>query len=223
MEYVCKTCKKSKPCTDFPVRRWKTQKGELREGPHKSCYECRRLAEQERYNAPASKKRAARLAHYQTNHEASRAYGLAYYQANRERWLDRENGWRFSERARQFDEAYRQQPEVIEAARERGKAWRATHKARLVVKTRRRQQHVARATPGWADSAAILAVYENAERLTKETGERHEVDHEIPLQGKNVCGLHVETNLRVITATANRRKGHKFEPMTSLSSARLLK
>ena len=30
------------------------------------------------------------------------------------------------------------------------------------------------------------------------------------LQGKNVSGFHVETNLQVITATENRHKSNKF-------------
>lgn len=49
-----------------------------------------------------------------------------------------------------------------------------------------------------------------AERLTRETGIPHQVDHIVPLQSKIVCGLHVEHNLRVITATENARKKNKL-------------
>jgi hypothetical protein len=217
MGQVCKRCNLAKAAEAFPTRHWGPATNR-RSGPRKVCYDCQRVLDHERYHVPASKKRASRKAYYAANREASRAYGAAYYAANRDKWLNSETGWRNSKAARAYDTAYEQRPEVREAARARGKAWRTENKARLVVKTRKRQAHVARATPPWADPVAILAIYQQAERQTKETGERHEVDHVIPLQGKNVCGLHVETNLRVIPAALNRSKGHKFEPMMSLSS-----
>jgi hypothetical protein len=66
-------------------------------------------------------------------------------------------------------------------------------------------------TPAWADHARILALYEEAQRLTASTGVEHHVDHEVPLQGKRVSGLHVHFNLRVITAAENVRKHNSFD------------
>jgi len=39
-----------------------------------------------------------------------------------------------------------------------------------------------------------------------------EVDHIVPVKGKNVCGLHVLDNLQVIPRTENRKKGNAFCP-----------
>ncbi len=50
-----------------------------------------------------------------------------------------------------------------------------------------------------------------AKVLEKLTGEKYHVDHVIPLQGKNVSGLHIPANLQILTATANMKKGNKYE------------
>jgi len=60
--------------------------------------------------------------------------------------------------------------------------------------------------PAWAEPEKINAFYEEAVRRTKETGVRHEVDHYFPLRGESVCGLHVETNLQILTRSQNAKK-----------------
>lgn len=56
----------------------------------------------------------------------------------------------------------------------------------------------------------IEVVYAEAARLTRETGERHEVDHIVPFKHDVVSGLHVPWNLRVVTAYENRVKKNKL-------------
>ena len=74
----------------------------------------------------------------------------------------------------------------------------------------RRRAEQLKATPQWADLAKIRALYLDAARLSEQTGERHEVDHIVPLKGRYVCGLHVENNLRVILGTENRKKFNRL-------------
>ena len=66
------------------------------------------------------------------------------------------------------------------------------------------------ASPVWADRAKIKEIYKDCVLKSSGGKVRHEVDHIVPLRGKNVCGLHNEFNLQVITATDNRAKSNKF-------------
>jgi hypothetical protein len=52
-------------------------------------------------------------------------------------------------------------------------------------------------------------MYLEAQRLTKETGIPHEVDHIYPLQGKNYRGKHTPENLQIVPLYWNRGKGAK--------------
>lgn len=73
-----------------------------------------------------------------------------------------------------------------------------------------RRRHIKKATPVWSDLKSIEALYEKAASLSKETGVRYAVDHIVPLRSTVVCGLHVPSNVRVITASENSRKRNKL-------------
>lgn len=66
--------------------------------------------------------------------------------------------------------------------------------------------------PPWVDRKALFALHEEAQRLTKETGIVHVLDHEVPLNHPNVCGLTVPWNLRVVTWRVNASKGNNWNP-----------
>lgn len=68
------------------------------------------------------------------------------------------------------------------------------------------------ATPKWASPDAMKAIYKESRRLTVSTGIKHHVDHVIPLVSNEVCGLHVEWNLKIITARENQVKGNRDWP-----------
>jgi len=65
------------------------------------------------------------------------------------------------------------------------------------------QSHVKSRTPLWADKDKIAAIYKEAKRVGMS------VDHDIPLRGKLVSGLHVENNLVLLPLSQNISKGNR--------------
>jgi hypothetical protein len=93
---------------------------------------------------------------------------------------------------------------------ENSRSWYQANKARKLETVTAREKRCILATPTWADRELIKELYELARKLTEQTGIPHEVDHVIPLQGKEVCGLHIAENMQVITAKENRQKSNKL-------------
>ena len=97
-------------------------------------------------------------------------------------------------------------PDKVREARKREQLKHAARYARYKVE---RKAHVKRATPAWANKFLIEEAYALAALRTRMLGYPWHVDHVIPLRGKDVCGLHVETNLAVVPAIVNLRKGNR--------------
>lgn len=97
--------------------------------------------------------------------------------------------------------------------RDRAGCPRRLRHARIWIRAQysQRRWRVITATPRWADREAIAALYEEARRLTETTGIRHEVDHIYPIFSDTICGLHVHTNLRIVTAAVNGAKSNRWE------------
>jgi hypothetical protein len=94
----------------------------------------------------------------------------------------------------------------LAAARE----YKKKKRAEMTALQRKRHCGQLQRTPKWADQRAIKAVYKQCAALRKETGIRYEVDHIIPLQGEFVSGLHVASNLQILTKTENLKKNNGF-------------
>lgn len=99
---------------------------------------------------------------------------------------------------------------VAEMSRKAGRKWAAENSGKRLASVRARQIAKLLRTPKWANSDAIAEIYVRCAEITSATGVPHEVDHVIPLQGQDVSGLHVETNLQIIPRSANRSKRNKW-------------
>jgi 5-methylcytosine-specific restriction endonuclease McrA len=106
--------------------------------------------------------------------------------------------------------AFSRPPEEKRAAKQKYKQANPDLYKSLVSLRRRRFRL---ATPKWLTAEHKMEIrlkYRLAIELSRRTGIRHAVDHIIPIQGEEVCGLHVPWNLKVITQEENLKKSNKL-------------
>jgi hypothetical protein len=87
-------------------------------------------------------------------------------------------------------------------------AKRRSAKSYALLRAKRRNR-----VPIWdseLNAFAIDEIYKLAQLRTKITGVAWEVDHEVPLLGKEVSGLHVYNNLQLLPRRHNRQKGNGY-------------
>jgi 5-methylcytosine-specific restriction endonuclease McrA len=101
-----------------------------------------------------------------------------------------------------------------ENIKERIRTYKKANSGKVVYWNKNRSEKIRKATPNWAKLDKIRQIYETASGLQKSTGLEFHVDHIVPLKGKNVCGFHVEYNLRILSKEENLRKGNRLLPET---------
>jgi hypothetical protein len=134
--------------------------------------------------------------------------------ANPEKW--KEQNRRYSKKHQDIITAksLRWKKANPERAAELSRKSRLKHKARVQANKAKYRASKKNKTPIWVNKDHLWLIkeaYELAVMRTKLFGFSWHVDHEAPLNGKTVSGLHVIENIQVIPGVENLLKNNKFE------------
>jgi hypothetical protein len=148
--------------------------------------------------------------------DKKRAYVRTWRKANPQKVSDYSRKWRVANRKqrRDIEKSWRSRnvDKVKDMSRRGGAKWSSGNgKGRRNALTQFRRAALLQRTPSWVDREAIAEIYIKAADMRTRTGIPYEVDHEVPLQGKTISGLHVPWNLRIITESENRSKRNRFD------------
>lgn len=226
---VCSCCKEPKPRTDFYSDK------KTKDGLYSRCKPCH-LATTNKWakenNAAIAKAARIRRKNDPEKHRAyQREFQAKLYAKNPEKFKllskknrakdpEKTNATSAAARAKKPEQTVAYQSEYYELHKDAIKKGVKERYERLKVEMRpaicervmRRNARKKQAAPSWANIEAMQAIYKLAAEITKATGIKHHVDHCVPLQSKKVCGLHVENNLQILTASENQTKGNRWWP-----------
>jgi hypothetical protein len=185
---LCTCCNQNKNFSDF--YKDKSRK----DGYRPSCKSCGLTYRESNRSKIAEKQRE----YSDLNKEKERLRVKKYYESNKIRILIDHRKYRDSNKS---------------AKMRSNRLYRILNVSRIHSLSAKRRAMKINATPAWLtkeDHVQIQELYEIAQAFKLYTGQQYHVDHIVPLQGKNVCGLHVPWNLQVLEASENIRKSNKL-------------
>jgi hypothetical protein len=192
MKY-CPQCEVEKTLSEFPKNR------RNKDGYHSSCKLCHSKQSRLRYQIKRQEILEYHKKYYEANKERKKQYDVDYYKKNKSK--KHQDNKRWNDRNRKHLNQW-----IAE--------WKKNNPEKVRQYSAKRRSKTLLAMPNWLSEeqlCEISYVYITARDLELLTGEPHHVDHIVPLQGEDVCGLHVPWNLRAIPAKENLKKSNKIE------------
>lgn len=202
-------------CKKYGIDILKTCKSGMHQYVGRRCNECAKLR--------------AKL-HYINNKEKYTEKNKLWVKNNKEKFDIYQSKWRAEnkEKFKKYSEKYRSANyEKMKLATERWglknkqkkldayKNWAINNKPKVMARNRIREAKKKERIPKWfseLDAFVFIEAQDLAKIRESFTLFKWEVDHIVPLISKEVCGLHIANNFRVIPWLENRVKGNKRVP-----------
>lgn len=210
MYKTCSKCQEKKLFADFHKDSSKV------DGFRTTCKVCKSLSDKNYKSNNIETCKVRDTEYYLKNKDKYDERSKKYYEEHKQRLLVLQK--EYAETRKDFIIAWRKEyyeskkntPDYVAAQ----KAYYEENKPAFLARSNKRRAAKLQALPKWltkAEHEEIKELYEIARMFKLYTGEEYHVDHIVPLQGENVCGLHVPWNLQVIPAKENLSKSNKLQ------------
>ena len=222
----CSMCKEEKAASAFSLRntKWRT-------GPVSRCKPCCAAVRRAYYVRKESdpeyviRRRAIANKWREKNPDRAKATAQKSLDQHREKRNAAYRKWRKDnpDRVREYEatknkrwaKELRERRMTPEAKAKRAEYWLKNPGKKSAICAARRSR-MRNAMPAWADRRAIEDIYQDARELSAATDMIWHVDHIIPITHRLVCGLHIASNLQILTADAKKRKSNRFVPIEEI-------
>lgn len=210
---TCKRCLLDLPLSNF------NKHSTMKDGLRSKCIECRRLEHIEyRQNNPEKIKQLQKLCdeRKRQNPDAvlkKKIRDKAYCSTDSGK-LKTKLRWERWYASKGFTRRFILNKEQKIDRSKRQRSWRSNNRDKSNALYALRRASKKNATPSWLtkqDKEDMTDLYTICQMFKLYTGQEYHVDHIVPLVNKNVCGLHIPCNLRIVTAFENLSKNNKFD------------
>ena len=196
----CNKCSLIKSVNDFYKDKSKSN------GLNSKCKFCCKKNNSEYYQKNKTTIKSNTKERYESNSEEQKEYQKLYRKDNSEKLAIYEDSRRDRKKEQDSIRYQSKREEFLDYSKD----YRVNNREKMRARDAEKRSWVLNATPNYANLENINNIYKEARELELKDGIPRHVDHIIPLKGKDVCGLHVEHNLQILTATENMKKSNTY-------------
>jgi len=188
----CSKCGEEKLLTEY----WKQKSN--KDGLYTYCRTCAYKQRREWFNKNRKENLEYHVRYRQENKEKVDAQIAEWHENHPESRLEARRAWKDRNR----DRVRKENSEYKRKNRDKGARWAAKRRANLLKVSGYSNEDL--------NELVLQEAYTVAKKRTEATGVQYDVDHIIPLQGRNACGFHCWNNVQVIPRMDNLKKGNKL-------------
>jgi hypothetical protein len=197
----CATCREVKHMSEF------NKNNRAYDGLCCYCRICRKTQKKEQYERNKDKILAKQKEYTLKNKEVIKERMAKYRAKNKDEKSKRDLEYYYANKDRVLTKARERYSKNKAKIKSRVKAYTKANKSKVTAHKAKYRAAKYNATPDWLTKEHLEQIeefYETARDLAwLNEGEILQVDHIIPLQGKEVCGLHVPWNLQILSKSKN--------------------